>query len=205
MARLKSLLAKEEAEKGQDLFARRFSVTHSTLPNEIEKLKEKIESLFVRTTLFDEQSLVVLLNVLGQTTMNALEACTFTNIKENDSEITDFKALNLFGLDRMIDVVVANFSRIQIFWEYIAAHLDSLANSKFIQLRGIAIEAIFCLISSYFEYQIISNTELNWKETEWQQIILTPLLNSIQNSFLESISALAYNLPFLLEVHNIIN
>jgi hypothetical protein len=70
---------------------------------EITILRESLDSLFTSSLLFDEQSILEIITALAQLTMS--------NAQSDD-----------FGLKRLCESTLVNISRLDIFWNSLAAH-----------------------------------------------------------------------------------
>ncbi len=147
---------------------------------------------------------------LGQITIASLETLTNASPKSKLSEHTDIEVkgkLNLFGVTRMLETVVANAFRAHILWLYVSSHLDTLANSRFPQFRSLAIDAITCLVINIFDAHKDGSVAAaaaeshvpHWDGNEWQAVVLTPMMNSVLTGHAECIKAVIANLGHIIE------
>ncbi len=149
---------------------------------------------------------------LGEVTLSMLEnlAGGAQAQRGGNTEIQNFDKLNMFGLIRMLETTIINVDRVHILWDAVSAHIDCLANSKFVQLRSLAIDAITCLINNIFlahekaeagEMQSRSDSYRQfWHKNAWQTRVLSPLLNALSSGHTECVRTVMHNLPNILEV-----
>ena len=119
-------------------------------------------------------------------------------------EFKDLKKLNLFGLTKMLETAIANAFRIHNIWEYLAAHFELLANSKFIQFRPLAINAITCLIINIFDYRkdkavSVGAKATKWEGNDWQSMVIMPLMNAVNGGSPECIREVTTSLRDIIE------
>jgi len=144
---------------------------------------------------------------LGQITVNSLESLASASPAGSKTiEIKDIKKFNLFGLSKMLETSIANAFRIHHIWGYLGAHLEFLANSRFIQFRSLAINAITCLIINVFDYRKDKQDQKSeiskgakWESNEWQALVLTPLMNAVVGGHTECIREVTVSLKFIIE------
>ena len=122
-----------------------------------------------------------------------LEELTNTNPSAKVVDIKDIAKLNMFGIIRMLETAVINIFRIKNIWDFIAAHLESLSNSKFIQLRSLAVKAIACLIIN-----VILSRKDNEKK-DYQKEILLPLQNALLTNHNECVKGVIASLHEIIE------
>ena len=140
---------------------------------------------------------------LGQITVNSLEGIANANPQAKVIEVKDVKKLNLFGLTRMLETVIVNASRVHYVWDYVAAHLDFLANAKFLQFRPLAVDAMTCMIINIFDSKkdgAETTAVPKWEGNEWQAVLLSPLVNAIQGGHSECIRGVISNMRHIIEV-----
>ena len=115
----------------------------------------------------------------------------------------------MFGVIRLLEASLVNIHRINIFWDFLVAHLDCLANSRWNELRAIAVDSLLCIIQNVFlsrnSLQIGDSSpsqmqSLKARGLEWQAAILEPLAQILNNHFVDTHLVMFQSFHRILEV-----
>jgi hypothetical protein len=84
----------------------------------------------------------------------------------------DSRALQ-FCLNKIIQMASVNWHRVNVFWEFVAAHFSCVANCKQTAFREVAVDSFTQLIEQGFHYFLKAYSAKNQHEEE-----ISPVLKS---------------------------
>ena len=90
--------------------------------------------------------------------------------------------LKIFGLAKMLNAMIVNLHRIEIFWDLVIAHFVCITNSKNHVLRCNGVENLSILIQHAFQFFLNKKT----------CIVKTQLLEEVQSQFTENSNTKAF-------------
>ncbi len=139
---------------------------------------------------------------LGEITMAAMEGLAGANPQAKTVEVKDTKKLNLFGLTRMLETVIANAFRVCFLWDYVSSHIEALANSRVVPYRTLAMDAATCIIINIFDSRktvLFAASIPLWEGDGWQAAILKPMMDAVLSGNVECVRAVLANLRSIIE------
>lgn len=74
------------------------------------------------------------INALNRVSLDYLEKMMTSDNLAAEGLMTDGK-IKIFGLTRMVDTILANLNRVELFWDIVRDHYICMANSKATLLR----------------------------------------------------------------------
>ena len=95
-----------------------------------------LNGLFSHSFKYDDQLLLQLIDALNQLTLGLVENIT-TSSTSVEKMLGEPKGLS-FGLQKISEIVKVNWDRVDIFWNFIAAHFNCIVNCKHKILRELA-------------------------------------------------------------------
>ena len=139
--------------------------------DELDILKSALENLFSSSSKWPDASLIEFISGLGQLTLEFMES-----LINNEKNIN---ILKIFGLEKLIIVILANINRITVIWEMVAAYLDCICNSKSQEIRHIGISNLTSLLIKIFKHFVdsppVTNSDSSSKWKNWQKTLFLSL------------------------------
>lgn len=130
---------------------------------------------------------------LGQSTLKLLGS--LDSAPQNKEQL---EKINMFGLVRMIETAIVNIDRVHILWDLIIAHIDCLANSKFLLFRTMAMDCFSCFIVGIFTSG--KSAEIRLASGDWQRRAFSSVLNYLKSPHTETAGTMMNNLPCIMNV-----
>lgn len=137
----------------------------------------------------------------------ALGELTFTLLQDlaanKSSTEQGLDKLNVFGIVRMLETAIINLDRIHLIWDVVSAHLDCLANSRFADIRVLAVECFSCLAICILlskDLRVDGKESVFWRDRVWERKMWSTVLNYLSSVHADTVHTAMATLPDILLV-----
>jgi len=101
---------------------------------DLQILFSALDTLFIQTNNYTTSHFLAFINALNRVSLDYLEKMMTSDNLASEGLMMDGK-VKIFGLTRMVDTILANLPRIEIFWDIVLDHYVCMSNSKVSLLR----------------------------------------------------------------------
>jgi hypothetical protein len=120
---------------------------------------------------------------LGELAFNLLQDLATIESKPESG----LSKLNLFSIVRMLETAIINIERIHVIWDSVVVHLDCLANSKFPEIRVLAVECFSCLTTCtlMFKAKGLEGKKESirfWSDGIWEKSIWSTVISYLKSN-----------------------
>jgi len=137
---------------------------------------------------------------LGGLAFNLLQDLAATESRPENG----LSKLNIFSIIRMLETAIINIERIHVIWDAVIVHLDCLANSKFPEIRVLAVEYFSCIATCTLMFKAKGSDEEEsmkfWTDGTWEKSIWSTTLSYLKSNYKDTSYTMLTLLPCILFV-----